>query len=234
MSVYPYPPKFSVDKDTVWWIKTALHLIHVIFIQHFADFYQTQKMDLANSDKINPYEAETVGCVISLGTGKFPVEPSEGIDVSIHPMKNPMKAAKSLLKSLTNAKNLFVLLLKEVVSANHFSETNSNNFINAENIITSMNFMMFFVENFAVFLLWKCYPIFKLYKLVKKTNKQKNTFYIIHFMQIIQFMITICVIIHMAEKARLSANLFFAVHHIKRHAGKIRSRMGAFHRSSLL
>ncbi|PAV84478.1 hypothetical protein WR25_18286 [Diploscapter pachys] len=82
------------------------------------DFYQTQKMDLANSDEMNPYEPETVGCVISLGTGKFPVEPSEGIDVSIHPMKNPMKAAKSLLKSLTNAKNLFVLLLKECTTSN--------------------------------------------------------------------------------------------------------------------
>ena len=139
MSVYPYPPKFSVDKDTVWWIKTALHLIHVIFIQHFADFYQTQKMDLANSDKINPYEVETVGCVISLGTGKFPVEPSEGIDVSIHPMKNPMKAAKSLLKSLTNAKNLFVLLLKEVISANYFDGTNSNNFIDAKKFVYLLN-----------------------------------------------------------------------------------------------
>ena len=112
---------------------SAFHLIHIILIQHFADFYQTQKMDLANSDEMNPYEPETVGCVISLGTGKFPVESSEGIDVSIHPIKNPMKAAKSLFKSLANAKNLFVLLLKEVISAIYFNGTNSNNSINAEN-----------------------------------------------------------------------------------------------------
>lgn len=59
-----------------------------------------------------------IGCVISLGTGVFPTEKIDGIDLHVAHAKNIIQFAKSCYKALASTRNLLHVLVKECTASN--------------------------------------------------------------------------------------------------------------------
>ncbi|CAL2029409.1 unnamed protein product [Caenorhabditis brenneri] len=59
-----------------------------------------------------------IGCVISLGTGVFPTEKIDGIDLVLAHAKNPIQFAKSFYKVFASTRNLLHVLIKECTASN--------------------------------------------------------------------------------------------------------------------
>ncbi|CAI5453111.1 unnamed protein product [Caenorhabditis angaria] len=86
-----------------------------------ADFMLMNKLEktFAKSDSEREEKGNwKVGCVVSLGTGIFPLEKIDGIDLSIPHMKNPLQLAKSFYKAIGNTKNMLNVLVKECTASN--------------------------------------------------------------------------------------------------------------------
>ena len=98
-----------------------------------SDFLLTNKLEksFARTDEDRENKGNwKIGCVISLGTGVFPTEKIDGIDLivahavsehnvfyvsPINIQKNPIQFAKSCYKAVTSTRNLLHVLVKEVI-----------------------------------------------------------------------------------------------------------------------
>ncbi|CAD6192283.1 unnamed protein product [Caenorhabditis auriculariae] len=86
-----------------------------------SDFMLTNKLekDYAETEKEKKSRGNTrMGCVVSLGTGIFPIEKIDGIDVNLNYGKNPFHMAKSFYRAIANTKNMFNMLVKECTASN--------------------------------------------------------------------------------------------------------------------
>uniref|UniRef100_A0A1I7TK85 PNPLA domain-containing protein n=1 Tax=Caenorhabditis tropicalis TaxID=1561998 RepID=A0A1I7TK85_9PELO len=86
-----------------------------------SDFLLTNKLE--KSFAKTPEEREKkgnwkIGCVISLGTGVFPTEKIDGIDLVVAHAKNPIQFAKSCYKVFASTRNLLHVLVKECTASN--------------------------------------------------------------------------------------------------------------------
>ncbi|CAI2303557.1 unnamed protein product [Caenorhabditis sp. 36 PRJEB53466] len=86
-----------------------------------SDFLLTNKLEksFAKTEEERAQKGNwKIGCVISLGTGVFPTEKIDGIDLSLPHVKNPLNFAKSFYKAIGNTRNLLHLLVKECTASN--------------------------------------------------------------------------------------------------------------------
>uniref|UniRef100_A0A8R1II56 PNPLA domain-containing protein n=1 Tax=Caenorhabditis japonica TaxID=281687 RepID=A0A8R1II56_CAEJA len=86
-----------------------------------SDFLLTNKLEksFARTEEDRARKGNwKIGCVISLGTGVFPTEKIDGIDLSLPHVKNPLTFAKSFYKAITNTRNLLHVLVKECTASN--------------------------------------------------------------------------------------------------------------------
>ncbi|KAF1770383.1 hypothetical protein GCK72_002201 [Caenorhabditis remanei] len=86
-----------------------------------SDFLLTNKLEksFARTDEDRESKGNwKIGCVISLGTGVFPTEKIDGIDLIVAHAKNPIQFAKSCYKAVTSTRNLLHVLVKECTASN--------------------------------------------------------------------------------------------------------------------
>ncbi|CAB3404575.1 unnamed protein product [Caenorhabditis bovis] len=86
-----------------------------------SDFLLTNKLEktFAKNEKERDEKGNwKIGCVVSIGTGIFPTEKIDGIDLSIPHVKNPFNFAKSFYKAIGNTKNMLNMLVKECTASN--------------------------------------------------------------------------------------------------------------------
>ncbi|CAP31070.2 Protein CBG12023 [Caenorhabditis briggsae] len=86
-----------------------------------SDFLLTNKLEKSFAKTAEEKEKKgnwKIGCVISLGTGVFPTEKIDGIDLIVAHAKNPIQFAKSCYKAFASTRNLLHVLVKECTASN--------------------------------------------------------------------------------------------------------------------
>ncbi|PIC51343.1 hypothetical protein B9Z55_001890 [Caenorhabditis nigoni] len=86
-----------------------------------SDFLLTNKLEKSFAKTAEDKEKKgnwKIGCVISLGTGVFPTEKIDGIDLIVAHAKNPIQFAKSCYKAFASTRNLLHVLVKECTASN--------------------------------------------------------------------------------------------------------------------